>query len=223
MIILWKLPGPFPSSFLLSLIVGSGEVLQQTPLAVTGPTPSDVMSPPDSADCSKIFTTSVVPTSGKGESLLQPGNIRNPAIITIAKKPFALFMLSRFDRRPASICIVTQRYTSNLWLYQVLVSYCSLFTRTMNAEGFRHFSGCILAEFLTEKETLCRGNSVRSPAQTLRNPRDLRERHPSQKISRILFNFNIANQNSLYLWKNWFPASCYCAWGPHTLKALKAR
>ena len=41
-----KLPVPVPSVVLLSETVGSADVLQHTPLAVTEPPPSDVTFPP---------------------------------------------------------------------------------------------------------------------------------------------------------------------------------
>ena len=45
-----KLPVPLPAVVLLSAMVGSCEVLQQIPLAVTADPPSKVMVPPPEAE-----------------------------------------------------------------------------------------------------------------------------------------------------------------------------
>jgi hypothetical protein len=68
-IVLVKDPLPEPSFVRLPAIVGLGEVLQQTPLAVTGNPPADVMVPPVVAVVAVIEVTAVVPpTVGKSDT-----------------------------------------------------------------------------------------------------------------------------------------------------------
>ena len=62
--LLVKLPVPVPSEVLLSDVVGSTDVLQQTPRAVTAAPPSDVISPPLDAPVAVREDTAVVVTVG---------------------------------------------------------------------------------------------------------------------------------------------------------------
>ena len=55
-----KVPVPVPFDVKLPLIVGFGEVDQQTPLAVTEPPPSDVTLPPETAVVKPIDVIAVV-------------------------------------------------------------------------------------------------------------------------------------------------------------------
>ncbi len=64
MIELVKDPIPFPSDVILSPVVGSAEVLQHTPLAVTEAPPSAITLPPLEAEVDVILDTSVVVTVG---------------------------------------------------------------------------------------------------------------------------------------------------------------
>ena len=57
-------PVPVPSAVWLSDIVGSGEVLQQIPLAVTVASPSEVTFPPLAAEFADMEYTGVVVTVG---------------------------------------------------------------------------------------------------------------------------------------------------------------
>ena len=66
--LLVKLPIPVPSLVLLSVIKGSIEVLQQTPLEVTLELPSEVISPPLMADIWFIDVMSVVVNIGTCKS-----------------------------------------------------------------------------------------------------------------------------------------------------------
>ena len=59
-----KLPVPVPSVVLLLLVVGLVEVLQQTPLIVTGTPPSEATLPPLEALVEVIEDTAVVVTVG---------------------------------------------------------------------------------------------------------------------------------------------------------------
>lgn len=63
-IALVKLPFPFPSVVLLSVILGVVCVDQHTPLSTTASPPSDVILPPDIADEELIPVTSEVVNSG---------------------------------------------------------------------------------------------------------------------------------------------------------------
>ena len=64
MMLLVKAPVPVSSVVLLSAVVGSADVLQHTPLAVTDALPSDVTSPPLEAVVVVMEDTSVVVTVG---------------------------------------------------------------------------------------------------------------------------------------------------------------
>jgi hypothetical protein len=59
-----KEPVPVPSDVWGSEIVGFIEILQHTPLAVTGEPPSLVTFPPEVADISVMMETAAVVTTG---------------------------------------------------------------------------------------------------------------------------------------------------------------
>jgi hypothetical protein len=59
-----KIPVPLPSTVLSFVMEGFGEVLQQTPLAVTKDPPSVVTFPPQDADDAVIDVTSEVVKEG---------------------------------------------------------------------------------------------------------------------------------------------------------------
>ena len=62
--LLVKLPVPVPLEVLLEVIVGLGDVLQQTPLEVTAAPPSEVIFPPEVAEVVVILDTIAVVTVG---------------------------------------------------------------------------------------------------------------------------------------------------------------
>jgi hypothetical protein len=62
--LLVKVPVPVPSVVWLSETVGLGEVLQQTPLPLTGSPPSSVTFPPESAVVEVMLVGAVVVTVG---------------------------------------------------------------------------------------------------------------------------------------------------------------
>ena len=66
-----KSPKPLPSTVRLSFIVGFVEVLQHTPLAVTGVMPSLVTFPPQVAVVYEMSLTVLVLTSGMGSKVLK--------------------------------------------------------------------------------------------------------------------------------------------------------
>ena len=57
-----KLPAPDPSDVLLFAMVGLGEVLQQTPLAVIVAPPDEVIFPPELAELDEIEVIELVDT-----------------------------------------------------------------------------------------------------------------------------------------------------------------
>ena len=59
-----KLPAPLPSRVSWSEMAGFSEVLQQTPLAVTGDPPSSVMFPPLLAEFAVMELTAMVSRVG---------------------------------------------------------------------------------------------------------------------------------------------------------------
>jgi hypothetical protein len=67
--LLVKLPAPAPSVVLLSAIVGVIFVLQQTPLKIIVPEPSEVMVPPLVADVPVIFVIAEVVKVGTSSFL----------------------------------------------------------------------------------------------------------------------------------------------------------
>ena len=77
--LLVKLPVPVPLVVLLSFIVGFADVLQQTPLDVTGNPPWLEMLPPDIAD----------------DCVIEPGAVvvnvaRAPAVVKVSSLPYAV-------------------------------------------------------------------------------------------------------------------------------------
>ncbi len=59
-----KLPVPVPSDVVLLAVVGLGEVLKQTPLAVTEAPPSEVTFPPQDAVTEVTLPSASVVTAG---------------------------------------------------------------------------------------------------------------------------------------------------------------
>ncbi len=70
-ILLIKLPEPLPFVVWLSLIVGFGEVLQHTPLAVTEAPPVAVTFPPQVAEVAAMLLTVLVVTVGTVVSVVK--------------------------------------------------------------------------------------------------------------------------------------------------------
>ncbi len=70
--VLAKVPTPLPSEVWLAVISGFGEVLQQTPRSVTGSPPSELITPPDSAEFWVMAVIEVVVKTGApaGQSLV---------------------------------------------------------------------------------------------------------------------------------------------------------
>jgi hypothetical protein len=65
-------PVPVPSVVLLSAVVGSADVLQQTPRAVTAAPPSEVTFPPPAAVAAVIPVIAVVVTVGADVLVAKP-------------------------------------------------------------------------------------------------------------------------------------------------------
>jgi hypothetical protein len=69
---LLKTPVPLPSVVLLSAVVGSAALLQQTPRAVTADPPSEAMFPPLEAVVAAMAVTAVVVTVGAAVEVVKP-------------------------------------------------------------------------------------------------------------------------------------------------------
>lgn len=81
-----KLPLPVPSEDLGSLIVGDCSVLQQTPLAVISPPPSEVIFPPETALFTVISLIGVVDSTGRSGNLLHEISVSSPVKRIIRSK-----------------------------------------------------------------------------------------------------------------------------------------
>lgn len=87
MIELVKEPVPLPSVVLLFAVVGLELVLQQTPLAVTVPPPSEVPFPPLEAVVPVMELTEVVVTAGSAGAVVPPHQVAHDVPLYICISP----------------------------------------------------------------------------------------------------------------------------------------